>query len=418
MIAAILSVWALLAGIALLMAGNGLQGSLLGVRAVAEGFSVAVVGVVMSAYFAGFVAGSIATPRLIRRVGHIRVFGALASIASTAVLLHAVAVHPAAWGVLRALTGFCYIGLFIVAESWLNDRATNANRGQLLSVYMIAMTGAMAVGPLLLNLAPATGYGLFILASVLVSLALVPVALTGYSAPPFEQQHRLGLGELARASPLGIAGCLVNGATSGSLIWLAPLYGEEIGMSIEQISILTAAAVMGGTVLVWPVGRLSDRFDRRLVLTATAFLGSAIAALAAFFAAASPLAQIAVVAVVGGLAMPLYSLAVAHTNDHLQPRQMVAASSGLLLANGLGGMVGPAAAGGLMQAVGAGGFFWFPAAAMLGLGLFALYRMTRRAPVPSARQRDFVQMSRTSSVFAGIALRDHMDRDLAKMARR
>ena len=418
MIAAVLSVWALLAGIALLMAGNGLQGSLLGVRAAAEGFSVAVTGIVMSAYFAGFVAGSIAAPWLIRRVGHIRVFGALASIASTTALLHAVAVDPAAWSVLRALTGFCYIGLFIAAESWLNDRATNATRGQLLSIYMIAMTGAMAVGPLLLNLAPVTGYGLFILASVLVSLALVPVALTGYSAPPFGEQHRLGLGELAKISPLGVAGCLVNGATSGSLIWLATLYGEETGMDIEAISSFTAAAIVGGTVLVWPVGRLSDRFDRRLVLTATALLGGGTAAFAALFAASSPLVQIAIVALVGGLVMPLYSLAVAHTNDHLQPRQMVAASSGLLLANGLGGMIGPAAAGGLMQIVGAQGFFWFPAAAMLALGGFALYRMTRRAAVPNERQRDFVQMSRTSGVFAGIALRDRMDRDLAKMARR
>ncbi|MBT5434278.1 MAG: MFS transporter [Alphaproteobacteria bacterium] len=418
MFAAIVSVWALLVGISLLMMGSGLQGSLLGVRASVEDFSALMTGVVMSSYYAGFVLGSVVTPRLISRVGHIRVFGALASIASAIALMHAVFVEPIVWSALRVLTGFCYIGLFIVAESWINDRSTNENRGQLLSIYMMVMTGAMATGPLLLNLGRTTGYDLFILASVLVSVGLVPVALTTYSAPKFEEQERFSLRKLYSISPLGVAGALINGATAGALVWLAAVYGRSIGMDIEDISIFTAASIVGGTILVWPIGRLSDRYDRRLILTGVALVGGVSASIAAIAIAPSPVAQMCAVAVVGGLTMPLYSLAVAHTNDHLQPKQMVAASSGLLLANGIGGMAGPAIAGGAMQFLGPAGYFWFPAAAIFALGGFALFRMTRSAAVPSEEQRDFVQLPRTSGISARLALRNQMDRDIAQMSRR
>ena len=411
MIAALVSVWALLVGISLLMMGSGLQGSLLGVRAAAEGFSPVQTGVVMSSYYAGFVLGSLTAPRLIRNVGHIRVFGALASTASTAALLHSAFVDPAVWSVLRILTGFCYIGLFVTAESWLNDRASNTTRGQFLSLYMTVMTGAMAAGPLLLNVAPTGGYELFIVTSILVSIALVPVALTTYPAPRFEEQDRFGLRELASISPLGVAGCLINGASTGALIWLASHYGKLTGMGIEEISLFTAASIVGGTILIWPTGRLSDRFDRRLVITGIALFGSASAALSALFTGATAIAGIVAVAIVGGFSMPIYSLAVAHTNDYLKPRQMVAASSGLLLVNGLGGIAGPVVAGGAIQIFGPSGYFWFPAAAMLSLGAFAIYRMKKRPAVPNERQRDFVGMLRTSGMFARIALRHRLERD-------
>ena len=413
MIAALISVWALLVGISLLMMGSGLQGSLLGVRAAAEGFSPVQTGIVMSSYYAGFILVSVTAPRLIRNVGHIRVFGALASTASTAALLHSVFVEPAVWSVLRILTGFCYIGLFVTAESWLNDRASNTTRGQLLSLYMTVMTGAMAAGPLLLNIAPTAGYELFIVASILVSVALVPVALTTYPAPRFEEQDRFGLRELASISPLGVAGCLINGASTGALIWLASHYGKLTGMGIEEISVFTAASIVGGTILIWPTGRLSDRFDRRLVITGIALFGSVSAALSAMFTSATAIAGIVAVAIVGGFSMPLYSLAVAHTNDYLKPRQTVAASSGLLLVNGLGGMAGPAVAGGIIQVIGPSGYFWFPAAAMLSLGIFAVYRMKKRPAVPNERQRDFVGMLRTSGMFARIALRHRLERERA-----
>lgn len=418
MFAAIASVWALLVGIALLMAGSGLQGSLLGVRAAEDGFSALMTGVVMSSYFAGFLLGFVIVPRLVKSVGHIRVFGVLASIASAVALIHSVFVDPLVWTGLRAMTGFCYIGLFIVAESWLNDRSTNETRGQLLSVYMIVMTGSMAMGPLLLNIGNPSGFDLFIAASVMVSLAMVPVSLTTYSAPKFEEQERLSLRELAKISPLGIAGCLTNGATSGALVWLASVYAGSIGMPLDNISLFASASIVGGAILQWPIGRLSDRFDRRQVLTGVAIVGAICAAGAATIGADNPTMQMVAVAVVGGLAIPIYSLSVAHTNDHLKPNQMVAASSGLLLANGIGGMAGPAAAGGAMQLLGPSGYFWFPAVVMAALTAFALYRITRRAAVPNEKQRKYVQVPRMSSLSAKLAIRNQMDRDLARMSRR
>ncbi|MBC6440301.1 MAG: MFS transporter [Rhodospirillales bacterium] len=410
MIAAIVSVWALLVGIGLLMVGSGLQGSLLGIRASAEGFSVLVTGLVMSSYFAGFVLGSLATPRLIRRVGHIRVFGALTSLASITALLHATFVDPIVWGFLRVMTGFCYIGLFIVAESWLNDRSTNETRGRLLSLYMIVMTGSMATGPLLLNIGRTTGFELFVAASVLVSIAFIPLSLTAYAAPRFEEQDRFSIRQLMEVSPLGVAGCLVNGATAGALVSLVAVYGKAIGLSIDNIALLASASILGGTILVWPLGRLSDRFDRRLVLTGTALAGGTLALGIVLLGVPSPTLQILAVAVVGGFIMPLYSLSVAHTNDHLHPNQMVAASSGLLLANGIGGMAGPTMAGAAMELLGPPGFLWFPAGAMLALAGFAIFRMTRRSAVPAEEQRDFVRMPRTSGIMADAALRNQRNR--------
>ena len=417
MIIAIFGVWAVIVSISLLMSGNALQGSLLGLRAPSAGFPDLVTGIIMSSYYFGFVFGALAVPRLVERVGHIRVFTALASLASISALGHAVIVDAAAWGVLRILTGFCNIGLFIIAESWLNDRSTNETRGQLLGVYIIAMSGSMAIGPLLLNVADPSGPVLFMTASILISLAVLPVSLTTYPAPRFENPARLGVVELVRSSPLGVAGCFTNGATSGALVWLASLYGAGLGMNTGNVSLFMAATIVGGMVLIWPVGRLSDRFDRRKILTIVAFTGGGAASLAALFAGPEPLVQIIAVAIVGSFMSPLYSLSIAHTNDHLRPEQMVAASSGLLLAAGIGGILGPTAAGALMQLAGPAGYFWFPAAAMTLLGGFALYRMTRRAPVPMDEQRNFVTVVRTSQVLTESALRDHMDRDLGRTSR-
>ncbi len=417
MIAAIFGVWAVIVSISLLMSGSALQGSLLGLRAPLAGFPDLVTGIIMSSYYFGFVFGALAVPRLVERVGHIRVFTALASLASISALGHAVLVDAAVWAVLRILTGFCNIGLFIIAESWLNDRSTNETRGQLLGVYMIAMSGSMAIGPLLLNVADPAGPVLFMTASILVSMAVVPVSLTTYPAPHFENPARLGVVELVRSSPLGVAGCFTNGATSGALVWLASLYGTGLGMDIAHVSFFTAATIVGGMILIWPVGRLSDRFDRRKILTIVAFTGGGAAFLAALFAGPDPLVQIIAVAIVGCFVTPLYSLSIAHTNDHLQPDQMVAASSGLLLAAGIGGILGPTAAGAMMQLAGPAGYFWFPAITMALLGGFALFRMTRRGPVPMDEQRDFVTVLRTSQVLTESALRDHMDRDLGRMSK-
>ncbi len=212
----IVASWALFLGIAMIMLGNGLQGSLLGLRATVEGFATATTGFVMSAYYVGFLLGSSLTPKLVKRVGHIRVFTALASMASAAVLLHAVFTTPAAWTAMRIVTGFSYAGLYVVAESWLNDRATNETRGQLLSVYMVIMVGGMGSGQLLLNVADPAGFELFILVSVLVSAALVPIALTAFAAPDFAAPSHVGVKQLYEISPLGVFGAFGTGIAHGA----------------------------------------------------------------------------------------------------------------------------------------------------------------------------------------------------------
>ena len=214
----IASAWALLLGTGMLMLGNGLQNSLLGVRASLEGFETTTTGVIMSGYYVGFLAGSTLTPKIVKNVGHVRVFSALASLASAAVLLHAVFVNPVSWIGMRMITGFCYAGIYVVSESWLNQRATNETRGQLLSVYMVVLLGDMAVGQFLLNLAPPDGFVLFVVASVLISLAMVPIALTAGSAPAFEAPSRVSPWQLYKLSPLGMVGACLVGMAHGTLL--------------------------------------------------------------------------------------------------------------------------------------------------------------------------------------------------------
>lgn len=421
MLAAVTSIWALLLGIGFLMLGSGLQGALLGVRATLAGFPTEVTGIIMAGYFLGFVAGSTLTPRLVARVGHIRVFAALASIASIAPLIHAIAVEPVVWTLMRILTGFAYSGLYIVAESWLNDRSTNKTRGQLLSVYMVIMLGSLAAGPLLMNTANPEGYALFIMAAVLVSLAVVPISLTAYAAPEFKALDKLGMIALARISPLGIASCVLQGAAAGTLIGLGAVYAQEAGLNLADISFFMTVMVLGGMAMQWPVGRISDHFDRRWVLTITAILAGGVAVAGALVGSSDHILLLAIIAAMGGLSFPIYSLAIAHTNDFLEPKQMVAASSGLLMANGIGGMVGPVAAGVAMSWFSPPGFFWFLAVIHIALGLFALFRMTRRKTRPLDEQHPYVGVPRTSTVGAAIAMktvRDQMDRDLAEHSRR
>lgn len=411
MLAVVGSAWALFLGLAFIMLGNGLQHTLLGVRAELEGFPTAVTGLVMTGYSAGFLAGSLVVPRLVGRVGHIRVFAALASLASTAVLVHAVFVEPVIWTAMRVLTGFCYAGLYVVAESWLNDQATNRTRGQLLSIYMVVMLSGVAGGQFLLNLADPLRFGLFILASVLVSLALVPILLTANPAPEFRAPTPVSIAALYRVSPLGVVGMLFTGMGNAALIGMGAVYAKSSGFSVVQISIFMAAATIGGVVLQWPIGRLSDRFDRRRVLTAVAFAAAAAAVAGGVVsdlpAGVAPAWLIfAVIAVFGGMNLPLYSLAIAHTNDFLDPRQMVAASGGLVLVAGTGAIFGSMAVAGGMAFAGPAGYFWTLAVIHGAIGVFALYRMGVRAARPVEDQGPFVAVPRASPVVAALAPED------------
>jgi MFS family permease len=392
MVAAVASVWALLLGMALLMIGNGLQGSLLGVRASLEGFPTTVTGLVMSGYYVGFLAGSTLAPKLVARVGHIRVFGALASLASSAILIHAVLVQPAAWGLMRLVSGFCYAGLYVVAESWLNDQASNQTRGQLLSVYMVVSLGGMGLGQGLLNVADPAGAGLFILVSILVSLAVIPMLLSARTGPPFAALAKVSPGTLYRASPFGVVGIFGTVMAHGAFFGMGAVYGRAAGLSVPEISLLIGLWLTGGVVLQWPIGRLSDALDRRRVLTAVTVAAALLALGAPFLLGRSAAGLLAVVALFGGLTLPMYSLCIAHTNDFLKPEQMVQASGSLVLIGGIGASLGPVTAGAMMALAGPAGFFWWLAGIHAAIGLFAVWRMTRRRALPVAEQGAYVAL--------------------------
>ncbi|HEX9699514.1 MAG TPA: MFS transporter, partial [Acidobacteriota bacterium] len=384
-------------------------------------FGTTVTGLVMTGYYVGFLAGSTLTPRIVLNVGHVRVFSALASLASVAILVHAAAVEPLTWAAMRFVTGFAYAGLYVVAESWLNDRATNESRGQLLSVYMVVLFSGLALGQLLLNVADPAGVFLFLLASVMISLAIVPISLTAGPTPAFETITKISIRQLYRLSPLGVLGASATGMAHGTLFALGAVYGERIGLSVAEISLLMGVAVTGGIVAQWPIGRLSDRFDRRRVITAVALLAAIFALLAAIFGGTSFALLLGLTFLLGCMTLPMYSLCIAHTNDYLKPTQMVRAGATLVLAGGIGACLGPPLAATLMGAVGPVAFFAFLAGVHAAIGLFAVYRMTRRASKPVDEQVPTVPVG--SGAAAGTSrlsaetLRNLRDQDLARMSR-
>ncbi len=421
MISTITGTWALLLGIALLMMGNGLQASLLGVRASLEGFSTVATGLVMSAYYVGFLLGSTFAPKVLKRVGHVRVFAAFASLASASALIHVVFVDPASWAAMRLVTGFCFAGLYVVAESWLNDRATNETRGRLLSIYVAVIFGGMASGQLMLNAAEPGGFELFILVSVLVSLAVIPMLLTATPTPTFDAPSHVGLRQLYAISPLGLIGSLGTGMAHGVLIGMGAVYAEKAGLSVAQISVFMGLVFVGGVVLQWPVGRISDVFDRRWVITLVTFLAAATALAAIAVADVSRPGLLAIMCLFGGLSLPMYALCVAHTNDFLEPDQMVAASGSLVLVQGIGAALGPLAAGAMMSFAGPSGYFWCLAVVHVAIGVFAVYRMSRRAAMPVDEQGPYAPVASSASPVAASlapqAIRDQMDSDLARGSR-
>lgn len=398
---AIISCWPLLLGIGLMMLGNGLQGSLLGLRANIEGFPTAVTGFIMSGYYVGFLIGSVITPKILASVGHVRVFAALASLASTAALVHAVFPDPYVWGFFRIVTGFSFAGLYIVSESWLNGAATNETRGQILSFYMVITFGGIAGGQLLLNSYDPGGFQLFVIVSVLVSLALIPTALTATPMPSMEASDKLGIRKLYKISPLGVVGVIIAGIVLGGFFAMAAVYAGLIGLTVGQISLFISMTVMGGALMQMPIGRLSDKMDRRKVLMMTASIAAILAIiLSQLQGLDNKLYFLAISLVFGGFCMPLYSLCLAHTNDYLEPSQMVAASSGLILLNGVGAILGPISVSALMSAFGPSAFFPFIAAACCCIVLFGLYRMSMRPSVPIDDQVDFVAMPVRSGLVA------------------
>lgn len=402
--AAVGASWALFVGLGLVMLGNGLQASLLGLRATMEGFGPALTGLINSGYFIGFALGSLIAPWLVGRVGHVRTFAALASLASVAVLLHVLYIEPIGWTLMRVITGVAYAGLYVVAESWLNAQARNEVRGQLLAVYMVVSLAAMGGGPLLLNLADPQGFHLFVLVSVMVSLALIPILITVRGAPTVDAPGKFSFRELYQAAPLGVIGAFMTGISNGALVGLAAVYAQSIGLSVAQVSVFVTAGLLGSVVLQWPVGWLSDRLDRRKVLTGVTFA----AALVALFALAATGPErvwvlLLTFALLGGLSVSQYSLSLAHTNDRLDTDKIIAAAGTFVLVNGTGATIGSLAAGAAIDQLGPSGYWLFFIAAHLALGAVAIWRMAARAPVPLEEQTQALYVSASAPLATAAA---------------
>ena len=400
MLRVILNTSPLLFGMFLLMLGNGLQGTALGVRGSLEQFGNLAMGFVMSGYFVGFLGGAQITPWLLRRVGHVRVFAAFAAMISSAMILYAAVVDPVAWIAMRVLVGFCMSGCYVVAESWLNDGTDNRHRGQVLSAYLIVQMLGIVIAQGLLNLADPAGYGLFVIMSVVVSVAVVPVLLSASPVPVFETTGRMSLAELYRTSPLGCVGTALLGGVFACIFGMIAVYATEIGLDTAEISALVAGIYLGGLFCQYPIGWLSDRMDRRRLIIAVTTLG-ALGSVGMLLAGGSFWLLVMGGFVVGGTANPLYSLLVAHTNDFLEPQQMAAAAGGLIMLNGVGAAGTPIFVGYLMDVAGPQSLTVFIGAAMALIAVYAVYRSMVRAGTPVDETLPVAPMAMMSSPVAG-----------------
>lgn len=393
-----MTAWPLFFGISMIMVGNGLQNTLLGVRATLEDFPTYSIGIIMSMYYAGFMLGSHLMPKLICGVGHIRVFAAMASAASATALFHGLFPDMEVWSIMRAVTGFSYAGLYIVIESWLNQAADNKTRGTMMAAYLVVLYASMAVGQYLLNLYDPMGMELFVLTSILVTTAVVPISLSSRPAPKFEAPVKVSPRQLFKTSPLGIYGVFASGMASACLFSIGPVYAAKAGFSLSEIASFMAAAIIGGVLLQFPIGRCSDVFDRRRVLIAMAAATALFCALAIFVAPVSVYALYLAMFLIGGTALPIYGLAAAHTNDHLASPQIVAASASMLMVNAVGSIIGPMLSSGLMTATGRPWMLFATMGAVYGsIAIFGLYRTLRAAPVPLGLQEKFVAQPSASS---------------------
>jgi MFS family permease len=402
-------VWALLLGVTILALGHGLHGSLIGIRAAAENFDTATTGFIMSGYSLGLILSAYLTPRTVAYVGHIRVFAAFAAIVSTCVLFIPLWVDPAFWFAMRFVAGVCTSGLYIVAESWLNDASSNKNRGKILSVYMTLTFGAMGLGQLLLNIHDQSGFVRFIAVSALVSLALVPISLMRSEPPSIEATRGVSVVDIYRASPLATVAVFANGLGQSAFFSMGAVFGIGIGLSLPYISLMMALPPLAVILSQYPLGALSDRFDRRAMVTGLAFVAAGLCALAIPASAISNFALIGIVVAFGAIALPIYSLVLAYANDHLSRDQMLGASSKMILLYGLGAILGPVLAGAFMRQFGAIGFMIYLMLVYGATGVFALFRTMRRPIVPK-EQGSVVQVSPVTTAVTAQALADEASR--------
>jgi MFS family permease len=379
--------WALFLGMGLIMLAHGYQGSLLGVRAVKEEFSLTATGFMLSGYYVGYFIGARTITNFVSRVGHIRVFAAFASIASIVVLMHSIFVNPLTWFILRVVTGVSMVSIYTIAESWLNDRSSNKNRGSILSIYMIVLYGSMAIGMFFLNFSSPINFQPFILISLFMSLALIPILLTKKKAPTFKKITGMSLSELYKVSPLGMVGSLFYGTAQSALFSLLAVYAASMNFSILEISIVTFLVAISGALSQWPIGKFSDTFDRRRVIIYTTF-AAAFFALCAIFASGSMFYDgmlgsskkwfYIFIVLFAFASLPMFAIIFAHTNDYIPKEKFVAAGAGLQFAFGLGAISGPFLCSMLMNVIGPNGYFIFLIFFHGIIGVFGIYRMRIR----------------------------------------
>lgn len=389
MTASLAPIAALLLSVAFLLMGNGLQGTLLPIRASIEAFSTLEVGILGSSYFLGFATGCICGPGVVRRVGHIRAFTAMVSIASTVALVHALVPNPVVWWLLRAATGFCFAVLYMIIESWLNERSTNETRGSIFSIYTIINLSVLTLGQLMIILYDPAMFPLFALASILVSIAAVPVALTTAPAPAPLGDVRIRIRRLFGISPVGFGGCLAVGLANGSFWALGPVFAQQSGMNVAGVAFFMSVTVIAGALGQWPLGRASDMIDRRKVIIGACLAGALAGVGMVVFNDFWDRGILAFSFLFGVFAFPLYALAVAHTNDFVPPKDYVEVASGLLLVFAIGAVIGPMVASAIMALAGPDGLFGFTAFVHGTMALFTIYRMRMRARPPEQERAAF-----------------------------
>ncbi len=411
--AAVRASWPLFIGMIFLMVSNGLLTTLLTLRGSGLGFSDSTIGLMQSGYPVGSLLGCLIAPRLIMRVGHIRVFAALASVASAAALVHLVTFDPWSWGAMRLMTGFCFSGLYIVSESWLNGSSSNESRGSVLSVYFIIQTGGFTAGQMLLNISSPEGILLFIVVSILISFSLVPMLVSASATPPYELPERVSLPELFRLSPMALTGSFLNGISQTALYVAFALYGKAIGLSTGAIGVMLGFMTVGGMLFQFPLGKLSDVVDRRLVIVGAPGLSIPVClVLASLENPAGNLNLLyLLVALLGGLTLPVYSVCMAHMNDHLKPSQIIAASGTLVLILAAGMTIGPTLGGTAIEHYGPQGVFYLLSLVAALTVMTALFRWLN-APARAENRTTAVAVSASltpeaTTLYPEASSRDH-----------
>ncbi|TCD14336.1 MFS transporter [Oricola cellulosilytica] len=387
----------------IMLAGNGLQGTLIAIRGAQEGFSTGLIGFMGTAYFGGFLLGCVSITRMLSAVGHIRTFAALAAIAASGTLMLVLVIDGIAWVIIRFVMGFCFAGLFTTIESWLNAGVSNETRGRVLSIYriidLVAVTGAQFMLPVF----GAGGFAVFAVMALMITISLVPVSLADRSSPKPPKDFHFDMKAIWALSPIACIGAVAIGATNSAFRLIGPIYAQDIGLSIASVATFMSAGIIGGAVLQYPLGVLSDLHDRRLVLILTS-LGAVLAGLyLGLFAGTSPLSNYIGIFLFGAFALPLYSLSVAHANDHAEASQYVMVAAGLMFCFSVGAIIGPFVSSFIVQTYGPASLFTYTGAVHGTLILATIWRMRMRGPAPAERRGAFTMLLRTSPALARLA---------------